>query len=239
MQKVFLATPSYDGSVHIECVKSLIGAISLLESNGIKTQWEAWAGCCYLPVVRNKLVRTFLQGDCTDFIFIDADVQFSPEGVLKLLRHDREIVGGIYPFKQDKEGYPVWNKTDGLGRPAVDPYTGLIEAWGLPTGFMRIQRQVFERFHRHFPDIEIKEYNADGTLRESYLNFFDCEKEGSTWWGEDYNFCRKWTAAGGKLWIEPDINFTHHGFKGFSGNYHNYLRNLPGGGGGKPSDWKF
>lgn len=235
--KVFIATPAYDGKVEATCTASLIEGMRFLTDKGIPCTWRYLAGCCYLPIARNKLVRQFLASDCTDFVFVDADVGFEVGGLYKILQHDREIVGGAYPFKTDREDYPVQIFTDAAGFPLVDPETGLIQAKGLPTGFMRIKREVFERMAS--PELEVVEYDSQFKARESYQAFFDTKKLGTYWWGEDYLFCKMWSDMGGKLWLAPNITFTHSGGQMWAGNYHDWLRRQPGGGGEKPADWKF
>lgn len=35
------------------------------------------------------------------------------------------------------------------------------------------------------------------------------------WYGEDIDFSHKWVAAGGHIWCDPDIKFTHSGYKSY------------------------
>jgi hypothetical protein len=211
----------------------------VLKEMGIKSTWDFYPGCCYPEIARNMLADTFLKGDYTDAIFIDTDVQWFPGSVSKILSHDRDIVAGIYPYKVDEEGYPVHYELDPDGRPIVDAETGLILGKGLPTGFMRIRRNVFEEMIEKIGDDLIVEDHKDPENVKTYHSFFDTPKIGRTKWGEDLHFCNVWRQLGGEVWIEPDITFWHHGLKAFKGNFHDYLRQLPGGGGAPPEEWKF
>jgi FkbM family methyltransferase len=48
---------------------------------------------------RNVLTANFLAGDCTHLLFIDSDIAFTPRDVQRIISHDEDVVGGIYPLK--------------------------------------------------------------------------------------------------------------------------------------------
>lgn len=237
--KVHFLTPSYDGSCHINTAWSIVLEILVLNKLGIEATWDFYPGCCYPDIARSMLAKQFLDGDFTDCIFVDSDVQCYPGSAYKLLRHDLDVVAGIYPYKSDKESYPLYYEQDEDGRPVVDTETGLIHGRLLPTGFLRIRRNVFETMIEKLGEDLIVEDHKDPDNPITYHMFFDTPKIGRVKWGEDFHFCNMWKDLGGKLWIEPDIDFYHHGFKGFKGNLHEYLRQLPGGGGPPDKEWTF
>ncbi len=138
--KVIFAIPAYDGKLEAECHSSLVTTYALLREKGIAYDEFMIKGCPYLPVARNTLVAMFMATDATDLFFIDSDIGFDAEGIVKILEYKQGIVAGIYPLKRELGDYPVKIKTkDGvpIGQ------NGLIEAELLPTGFMRIKRDVF------------------------------------------------------------------------------------------------
>ena len=49
---------------------------------------------------RNKLVEYFLEDNYTHLMFIDSDMGFHYETILKLLNFDKPIVGCTYPVKK-------------------------------------------------------------------------------------------------------------------------------------------
>lgn len=227
--KLFFATPTYSMTVFAEFTKSLMATCEYLRGSGIDyLPWEHFSGCCYLPVARNKLIKQFLESDATDLIFLDADISWEPWSLSQLLKHDAEIVAGAYRFKGNIEGYPVYLKKDKDDLICIDAKTGLLDVHYAPTGFMRIHRGVFERYQVKFNDrLPIEEWR-DGVKCNDYLNFFDCrhDVEAKRWFGEDVNFCYLVPAIGCKVLVEPDINITHWGICGWSGNYKQFL-NLP------------
>lgn len=237
-QYVVIATPAYDGKLTDGCAKSISDARILCIRAGIWTDFLTLGGCAYLPMARNKLVRDFLANSkATDLVFIDADVGFSARSLVRLLGHDVDVVAGAYRYKVDEERYPVLplaadgHEGEATAPPRVDEATGLITAGMVPSGFLRIRRAVFERFLEHYgaPNLAVVERNRDGTERERYYDFFDTQKVGEQWFGEDVRFGQLWQAMGGELWIDPDLDLTHTGVKHYPGNYHRFLLRQPGG----------
>ena len=230
--KLIFAIPTIDGSIRSECVLSLMAAQRLLFESKIDSDLFVIADCPYLPTARNTLVAMFLRElEATDLLFVDSDVGFDAEAVLRLLHRPEELVAGVYPLKRDSGGWPMVMQTcDGipLGR------DGLIEADFVPTGFMRIKRGVFDCLIAAYPELRyadsVVETMGDTTLRAAW-DFFhmgiDSERQRYT--TEDYAFCQRWRDIGGRLWIDPDITFSHIGRKAYQGNLHQYLLRLPGG----------
>lgn len=230
-RKAMIATAAGDGRVFVPTAGAVLEAIQLCALRGLFLSWRAESLGIYLPIVRNRLVDAFLKSDAEDLIFVDADVDFPPDALLRLLDYDVDIVAGATPFKQADEGYPVTLAAK-AGEPVpVDPKTGLIAAEVAPTGFMRIRRGVFERMAEHYgaDELRVVEYSPRGDECGAYLNFFDTPKVGTRWFGEDTWFCRQWRAMGGDIWVDPDITFKHWGVRATEGNFHTYLRKQPGG----------
>ena len=237
MISVFLATPAYNGQVVPQFEESLKGSLRVLKDAGIPAHWEVLSGCCYLPIARNKLVKKFLESDATDLVFIDADIEWTSDDLLRLLEWPVDIVGAPYRHKTWEETYPVWLRTDEKQRPVMAGLSELVGCWILPTGFLRITRSAFSAIQKHYgEELEVDEYTTEAKLTGGYLNFFDTGKIGRQWWGEDTNFCRKWTMEMGRpLWVDPGIVLTHWGKSTFGddepfrGDYSDYMSRFPGG----------
>ncbi len=230
--KVIFAIPAYDGTLEAGCVLSLTSSVHLLQKLDIEYDISILSGCALLSVARNTLVSMFMETDATDLFFIDSDVGFPPEGVVKLLRRDEGVVGGVYPFKRDGLSFPAMIKTeDGVpigrqGQDKEDQDNYLIEADGVPAGFLRIKRRVIEKMLEAYPQLN---YNGDplaisDTARVKGCDLFNVgASDGTRWMPEDYAFCERWIAIGGQVWVYPNLEFEHVGKKSYKGNYHEYL----------------
>ena len=61
---------------------------------------ETMANESLITRARNNLVAKCMSNkDISHIMFIDADVGFDVESIYKLIAHDKDIVGGIYPRK--------------------------------------------------------------------------------------------------------------------------------------------
>jgi hypothetical protein len=209
MRRVFLATPTYSGTLTVEYVGALLANAADLTGRGIVPDIHFRPGLCYIGLARNEIVTAFMETGIEDLVFLDDDVGFPADGVWKLLEHDRDVVAGVYPLKREGELYPVKLKEG-----ATRDNAGMIECDGLPTGFMRIKREVLARMIEAMPERAF----VDRLTKATHYNLFSCEQVGDTWWGEDYRFCQLAREVGARLWCIPDMDFRHVGRNVWSGN---------------------
>lgn len=217
---IFIAIPAYSGAIGAECVASMVPALSALQEAGIGADVCIETGNCHVDDARNSLVRKFLETDCTDLVFLDEDVGFDPDGLVQLVTADRDVVAGVYPKKQDDTDFPVltfpgelWADKDGL-----------VEVEGAPTGFMRISRRCLEALREVHEDRAFIG-NGDG---HTYHPIFERVIEGARRWSGDYAFCQKWRKMGGKIFVLPELRFTHTGLKVWDGRLADFWRKRAG-----------
>lgn len=192
-----LATPCY-GTTSAAYTFAIARSREALHAVGIQTAYLLLQGNCHVDDGRNSIVRDFLESDCTELLFLDADVDWEPQAIVQLCRRDCDIVGGVYPYRRDgSENMPVRMMGGAVAR------DGLLEVEGLPTGFMKIKRHVLERMAKVAPKYFDKIY-------ETAL-VFDRPTPGvdKVRWGGDVDFCNRWRAMGGKLYADQDLRLGH------------------------------
>ena len=196
--KLFIATPCYGGMMTMFTAKSLMGLTSLLTEKKIDFQFYGLANEALIPRARNYCVEEFLRSDATYLMFIDSDIIFKPEDVLKLLDDDKNIIGAAYPRKERNGGH-VGGEGNGIQR--VD-YLG--------TGFLMIKREVFEGLKddkiKYYPDHQGTKFDG----QHSIYAFFDCGIVDSRYLSEDYMFCHR-AKEKYTIWIDYDIKLKHVG----------------------------
>lgn len=227
---VFFAIPFYREPKCSPFVSSLKGAVKLFKDNGYQTHAGVVAQDSFVQRARNKLVKQFLETDCDVLLFLDDDMSWNSEDLLRLIETPGKIVASVYRLKvsPDKTVYPDGINKDKDGYPVVRK-DGCISAWGASTGFMKVERSVFERLIKAYPE---QEYygKKGGNIVDRHYDLFPQGVYNKQWLGEDYSFCRLWTNIGGKIWVMPDVNIVHYSKKdAYPGNYHEYLKSLPGG----------
>lgn len=218
-QNVYIALPTYTGTVRIETCQSLMHELMLLAATGITVRLRANAGDSILPRCRNMFLMDFYTSEeFTDLVFLDHDIAWERGALMRLLKHPVDFVAGVYPKRQDPITYPVrWLE----GEYDADPETGLVEAAGVPAGFMRLTRRCVDGLMQRYWSLTYKEEALPG---KKAVALFDFEKVEGRYWGEDFVFCHRWRNMGGKVWVDPEITFQHVGFKRFGGKLGDWLR---------------
>lgn len=177
-----------------------------------------WVGDSLIVSARNVCVAEFLKTDCTDMFFLDSDVGCGAGVFTRMMHHKADVVGAAYRHKCDTESYPVrWMDKQELW---ADPDSGLLEVESIATGFLRIQRHVLEKL------AENEDYFYSKAGVKCPL-IFNTEVVDHILWGEDYVFCKKWRAQGGKVWVDPEITLNHVAADGnvYNGHLGNWLKN--------------
>lgn len=199
-RKVLLATTSYD-SPDASYTFSIARSREALAAESLQSAYLLLQGNCHVDDARNSVVAEFLKSDCTELVFIDADVSWEPEHLVSLCSYDVDIVGGVYPYRREggDEKMPL-RMIDGVFEISED---GLLEAEGLPTGFLRIKRHVIEKMAE-----SAVHFKGKGKLIP--LLFQRDIFEGGRRSG-DIQFCMKWREMGGRLYAAANLRLGHCG----------------------------
>ena len=212
---LWIAVPAYTGDITSETMRSLDFAQKHAMRSGVVCALDLLPGCCYLDLARSHMVDRFLDSDFSDMLFVDADVAVPIEAIAQIAACTKPVVCGIYPKKIDVPSWPV-------ELPAGENWTdaeGCLEITHAPTGFLRIHRSVFAAMRESAP--EVANVYKPGEFMRMY---FQCVIRDRLYWGEDFEFCNRWRALGGKLWALPDLNFGHVGKKCWSGVWGDALK---------------
>jgi hypothetical protein len=220
-RRLMICTPTARAPV-LEYTLSFAETCVHLELTGIPYASQFVIGSSNLPRARNELVARFLASPCTDLIFIDDDMGWRPEAIVRLLASDKPVIAGVGRKRVDKPNTDpdVWcvHFPEGSEHGLTQDEMGAVEALAVGTGLMKVERSVFETMTAAHP-----EWKRDGHDRMSdevkagYYQFFRFDPDDLTEMGEDFVFCRRWRELGGKVWIDPTITLTHVGSKAWTG----------------------
>ena len=201
----------------------------LLRELGIRFTTRFMVGSSNLPRARNVLAARFLASGLDDLLFIDDDMGWKANDVLRLLASEQPLIGGVGRKKLDKpDSDPdVWccQFPPEAGTILRRDTMGAINVARLGAGMVKISREVFATMIAAHP-----EWKRDGDpelpaeISAHYYRFF-CfnEDEG----GEDYHFCDRWRELGGEVWIDPEIALTHSGDKAWGGSVTALMEEAP------------
>jgi hypothetical protein len=180
-------------------------------------------GSSVISKARNELCAHFLLSDCTDLLFIDDDMQWSPNSVLRLLASDQPLIGGVGRMRVQKPNSDpavwCWRPLHNASGQLRQDDMGAVEAAGFGAAFMLINRRVFADMVEAHPEWKrpgAEDWEAE--LRAHYFEFFRQNHEGESGEAsEDYVFCDRWRRLGNKVWVDPTIHLGHIGSWNYQG----------------------
>ena len=245
--KFFIATPCYGGALTEPYFRSVIKLMTFMNGHKIPLAFGTIANESLVTRARNVLLAYFLNSDYTHLMFIDADIEFKVEDLLKLYIHKKDVVVGAYPKKgvnwgHIKEGiimdpskplspqqigalgsdYAINFKFSNRENKTVAVENGLIKLHDAGTGFMMIKREAILKMIEKYPELK---YNNDVQmggvdLKDNFYALFDTmiDPIDRRYLSEDYTFCRRWQDMEGDIWLDPSISLNHYGSFCFQGN---------------------
>lgn len=187
--KITIGIPSI-GEIHIETMLCLIYSLNKMGAYQISFSFHKGT---YLQELRNLIVQDALAAGSDYLFFLDTDLTFSPDGILKLLGHKKDIIGGAYNMKQPGPPVSTLKMADANGKLLKlleHPTEDIFKCYSVPTGFMLIRLAAIKNMVNPFDFAR----NEQGGLI-----------------GEDVNFCKRCAEMGLDIWCDPTINIGHIG----------------------------
>ena len=202
---VHIGMPMYDGRMCRWTRDSFERAVQYTYSKGLVAT-RTFATGSMLPSLRNQCVEGAKGYGSKWLMFIDADMVFPDDGIMRLIEHDVDIVGGTYFGKGESHNLMASvSSKDEFYKPIEEWEEGqLMPVTTLGTGFMLIKMHVFDK------------------IKEPYFNFGANKRGGVV--GEDYTFCEKARLAGFKVFLDTGLLLGHVGEYIYSVNDHRRAR---------------
>ncbi len=244
-ERIFIATPCYGGQLTEAYFRSTIRLLTFCNQHQIPVAFGTIANESLVTRARNVLVAYFLQSNFTRLMFIDADIEYQVEDVIKLIAHNKDVAVGAYPKKgvnwqrirdsvkqtdqplDDKaiasfgSDYAINFKFLNREQKQIAIENGLIRLHDGATGFMMIKREVIDKMIEKYPELKYNnDLNTPPELNPHFYAFFDTmiDPKDKRYLSEDYTFSRRWQDIGGEIWLDPSISLNHYGSFNFQGN---------------------
>jgi hypothetical protein len=200
---IFIATPCYGGQIGEPYFRSMMRLVILCNKYDIKYTISTLANESLITRGRNTLVSFFMENkDATHLFFIDADIEFNPEDLLRQVAYDKPIVVGAYPKKainwdsiinaarnsdldenaQTIEGhssnyvvnFDFVKDENGNRTPQVQIVDNLVKLKDAGTGFMCIKKEVIQQMMDAHPDLKyVNDINVDSKFEPYMYALFD------------------------------------------------------------------
>ena len=143
LPKIYIAMACYD-SVKINTMLSVAKLVKELTKANLEWQIETYKSP-YVSNARNALTALFMRSEYDYLLFIDSDVEFKPEAVIRMLVTKKDIILTPYrvkiPHDPNLVKYTVSFEND--EKVGILP-EGLVEINEGPAGLMLIHKRVFK-----------------------------------------------------------------------------------------------
>ena len=230
-----IGTPMYGGMCTSEYTQSLLNLSESANKSDVKLTTIFLGNESLIQRGRNTIAHHFMElPDATHLLFIDADLKFRTEDIVRMIKADKSfIVGPValkgYNWDEIRQaavnGEQDINRTGGVFNinklPGIDmvdenePFE--IEHGG--NAFMMLRRDVFETLKPHTPIYT----NGGASLPDGceIYDYFRVEinKDTNHLLSEDYFLCHSYRQLGGKVWCAPWVETGHFGSHLFNGKY--------------------
>jgi hypothetical protein len=200
---IFIATPCYGGQIGEPYFRSMMRLAILCNKFDIKYTISTLANESLITRGRNTLVSFFMENkDATHLFFIDADIEFNPEDLLRQVAYDKPVVVGAYPKKainwdsiisaarnpeldenaQTIEGhssnyvvnFDFLKDENGNRTPQVQIVDNLVRLKDAGTGFMCIKKEVIQQMMDAHPELKyVNDINVDQKFEPFMYALFD------------------------------------------------------------------
>ena len=234
MPSLFLSTPCYGGVCLQAYAESVIKLQRMCAQRGVHLMLDTTENESLVHRARNiSVARYMIRTQADYFMFIDADIRFDAESVMRLLECGHDVSCAVYPKKvvmwDQAEKAVLANDTRSLNKlaaalvmnfktsntPVKDGFAEVLDG---PTGFLMIKRDVFTRMFERYPELNCKNDHQNRDF-EDYCAVFDCmiDPENRRYLSEDYAFCRRWQQMGGQIFADVTTTLGHVGNIRFMG----------------------
>ena len=215
--KVVFATLYLGDKPHPAFQKSLTETLPLIEEEGWQHALVVEANCPYISAARSKVLRKALDAEADFIVYLDYDVSWTPETMVKLLSTPGDVIAGTYRKKSPQIEY-MGSLIKDSSNNLVAREDGCLLADKIPAGFLKISKYAVDKFAKAYPELLF------GSPMKPELDMFNHGVLDGIWHGEDYAFSKRWNDKCGQIWIVPDLDIHHHkGEAVFEGNFHKYL----------------
>jgi hypothetical protein len=238
--RLLVATPTR-GNPAMAYTSTLLRLLAAAEFDAVDgfELLSAWLWTEDVVRVRSRYVRAFLETDCTHLLFLDDDVSSDEPArlVAGMLAADRDVVCAPYP-KRDGVDFArvkqVWKTHDIPAEAAAYRYAMHLlggvakleveadqcaEVEGIGLGCSLIKRgaleSMVERYREELGFDDVVNGQAAPTVA-----LFQLILRARALLSEDYSFCTRWRAMGGKvhMYLGPGAPVHHHGAHVYRGS---------------------
>ena len=120
---LYILTPCYGGLCYTSYTTSIMSTVEKLKQYNITVHVEFCNSDSLVSRARNNLIAKAMNNpQMTHIMFIDADITWNAEDIIKLLISNKDVCGGVYPLKKYN-----WDRI--LKSPSGERNTTTLSTW--------------------------------------------------------------------------------------------------------------
>jgi hypothetical protein len=150
------------------------------------------ARCAVISENRNGIAERALASGAEWILYLDDDQVLAPDTLMRLLKHDKDIVSALYVAREAPFVPHVYDEEDERGfclpQLLAQGSSGLRQVLATGAGCMLVKAKVLRAMER--PWWRLGQITSDG-------------------WGDDLNFCHRAREAGFEVWCDLDTAVGH------------------------------
>lgn len=215
---IMIGLPCGGGVISEKTTLGLFNLGKALVRNNIDHGLLTLANSSLITQARSKIANFFVNNTEHEYLFfLDSDIGFEPQDVIKLLSHQVPIVSGAYPMKIIPERYCI-----DVSQPE-QRQGDLLKINGNGMGFVLIHRQVFLDIAKQYPGLKYvpSDYHSDTPHTSAEMNnsyhYFAEHKSQNGFMSEDKSFFYRASQVGYNIWLDTSIRLNHTGYHIYQG----------------------
>lgn len=192
--KIAIAVPSHDNAP-IGFAGDL-AAMAMYSRGALDPSIEigiCMIGGTYIHSARRKILRMCMDQKCTHILWLDSDMRFPQDALVRLLNHNKPMVGINYANRMFPTGFVAFktlNDEVSIRLETLSESTGLVEVDALGFGMLLMTQEVFKVLP---------------PLAEDPWFTYDW-KNGGIEVGEDVHFCKMVQDRGITIYVDQDLS---------------------------------
>ena len=209
MINLLIGTPAYNSMVHTDYLHSVMSYTNI---NDIRFSVATIGNESLITRARNKIFSIFANNKSFDYlIFLDADIMFPASELMKLLSHNKDLIGARVRLKDSNRVFYNY------GRVLDDSRSPLLKVDRIGNAVMLISRSLAndvvekciesKQYYIHNPDYTRSNQNINNKIYDVFkVGVYDGE-----YLSEDYYFCKLASELDYDIFVDISCKTVHNG----------------------------
>lgn len=205
---ILLGTPAYGSMVHTDYLHSIIDFIKA----GLQIATFTIGNESLITRGRNTIISYFHEHpEFTHLFYVDADIGITAESLVKLISHQKDVIGAPVPLKgrHPKTGEKVYNIGDILTVSRTNP--DLVTTNRLGTAAFMLNRTAVSALIEGADQYGSSDITRGVVLDQVMYDVFQVGVVDGIYLSEDYHVCHQLMEKGFNIWVDKSIVVRHNG----------------------------